>query len=111
MCIHAVFTTFVERTMSNLEMKEALRLCKETTTIEEIIDLTKHARPEVRKRALQEMCPCRVKADVDEFWFRVLEMVEDPDNNVRQQVGMVTRTHTHTHTHTFECFTDRKATY
>ena len=74
--------------MSNLEMKEALRLCKETTTIEEIIDLTKHARPEVRKRALREMCPCRVKADVDEFWFRVLEMVEDPDNNVRQQVGM-----------------------
>ena len=31
--------------MSNLPVKEALRLCMETTTIEEIVDLTHHENP------------------------------------------------------------------
>lgn len=39
-----------------------------------------------RKRALGELCPCRVKDDVDEFWERVFDMVNDPDAAVRYQV-------------------------
>ncbi|KAK3584658.1 hypothetical protein CHS0354_001237 [Potamilus streckersoni] len=72
--------------MSTLQMKEALRLCAETTDIDVIIDLTKHDNPQVRQRALREMCPCRVKADLADFWNRVLEMIDDEADNVRQQV-------------------------
>ena len=36
-----------------------------------IIQLTKHSDARIRKRALKELCPCRVKDDVDAFWDRV----------------------------------------
>ena len=72
--------------MSNLPYKEALRMCKETTDIDMIIDLTKHEHPQVRQVALREMCPCRVKTDISDFWRRVLEMIDDPAPNVRYQV-------------------------
>ena len=65
---------------------EALRLCEKTTDIDVIIALTKHNDPYVRKMALREICPCRVKDDVEDFWKRVVEMVDDPDPIVRQQV-------------------------
>lgn len=70
------------------EMKrgEALRLCKSTHNVDVIIGLSEHKDPSVRKAALKEMCPCRVKIDIDEFWDRVLSMVDDPDDAVRQQV-------------------------
>ena len=29
-----------------------------------------------RRRALKEMCPCRVKGDIDLFWARVFEMIQ-----------------------------------
>lgn len=32
------------------------------------------------------MCPCKVKCDIDLFWNRVFEMVNDTDKNVRYQV-------------------------
>ena len=70
----------------DLKQSEALRLCKDTTDIDVIIALTKHEKPVVRQRALREMCPCRVKEDIDDFWIRVVQMVEDPADNVRQQV-------------------------
>lgn len=66
---------------------EALRLCEKTTIIETIISLTKHANARVRQRALKEMCPCRVKEDLTEFWERVLEMIDDEAPNVRFQVS------------------------
>ncbi|VDI74834.1 uncharacterized protein [Mytilus edulis] len=72
--------------ISKLPVTEAMRLCRDTTTIETIIELTKHSHPQVRQRALKEMCPCRVKKDHDDFWKRVLEMVDDEAVNVRQQV-------------------------
>ena len=43
---------------------------------------------DVRRRALREMCPCRVKQDLTDFWKRVLEMTHDPDPIVRQQVHL-----------------------
>ncbi|GFN80709.1 hypothetical protein PoB_000721500 [Plakobranchus ocellatus] len=71
---------------SQLRPNAALRLCKDTTDIDVIIDLTKHDSPQVRQKALKEMCPCRVKKDISDFWARVLEMVNDPSSNVRYQV-------------------------
>ena len=72
--------------MSSESVRMALRLCKETTTIETIIDLTRHDDPRVRQNALKQMCPCRVKKDHDAFWERVLEMTDDEAANVRSQV-------------------------
>ncbi|CAD5122538.1 unnamed protein product [Dimorphilus gyrociliatus] len=69
-----------------LSTREALRRCLQTTDINEVISLSKHSDPTVRQRALREMCPCRVKTDIGEFWARVLEMIDDPATNVRQQV-------------------------
>lgn len=69
-----------------LNSREALRRCIETTDIDEVITLSKHSDPVVRQKALREMCPCRVKTDINDFWNRVLEMIDDPATNVRQQV-------------------------
>jgi len=73
---------------NTLEMssKEAMKMCETTSDIDTIITLTRHSNPDVRRRALKEICPCRVKSDVDEFWNRVFEMLNDSDKDVRYQV-------------------------
>lgn len=71
---------------TTVPVKEALRRCKITTDIDEIIAMTKHESAQVRQRALKEMCPCRVKRDLSDFWRRVFEMVHDEATNVREQV-------------------------
>jgi hypothetical protein len=73
--------------MNNLPTKDALALCRDTEDITTILALTNHTDPLVRKRALKEICPCRVKDDIDLFWERVLEMIDDPSDNVREQVS------------------------
>ncbi|CAM4758209.1 unnamed protein product [Rotaria magnacalcarata] len=72
--------------MNNIPSKEAIRLCRETEDIKTILELTNHVDPIVRQRALKEICPCRVKDDIDVFWERVVEMTDDPADNVREQV-------------------------
>ncbi len=74
--------------MNNIASKDALRLCRETEDIQTILALTNHVDPIVRQRALKEICPCRVKDDIDLFWERVLEMIDDPADNVRDQVSI-----------------------
>jgi len=74
--------------MNNIASKDALRLCRETEDIQTILALTNHVDPIVRQRALKEICPCRVKDDIDLFWERVLEMIDDPADNVRDQVSV-----------------------
>jgi hypothetical protein len=74
--------------MNNIATKDALRLCRETEDIQTILALTTHVDPIVRQRALKEICPCRVKDDIDLFWERVIEMIDDPADNVREQVSI-----------------------
>ena len=74
--------------LAALPSKDALRLCRETEDIPTILALTHHQDPVVRQRALKEICPCRVKEDIDQFWKRVLEMIDDPADNVREQVSV-----------------------
>ena len=70
-----------------LKVSEASRLAKETTDVDVIIALSRHREGQVRKNSLVQMCPCRVKQDIDKFWDRVFEMVNDPDPIVRAQVN------------------------
>jgi vesicle coat complex subunit len=71
---------------SRLKANTAKKLCVDTTDINVILGLSKHPDPQVRKASLREMCPCRVKDDVDAFWRRVIEMVDDESPLVREQV-------------------------
>ena len=69
------------------EMARAdLRRIQETEDIYEIIELTRAPDAQVRLKATQQMCPCRVKDDIPEFWERIFELAMDEDANVRYQV-------------------------
>ena len=75
--------------LSKLKQSEAVKLARETTDVNVIIELSRHSNPHVRKESLREMCPCRVKEDIDLFWNRVIEMIEDEDRLVRAQVNII----------------------
>lgn len=74
---------------NKLKQNEASRLAKETTDVDVIIALSKHPDPIVRKKSLVEMCPCRVRLDIDKFWDRVFEMINDESQLVRGQVRRI----------------------
>jgi len=60
---------------------------KETTLFfQDFLDLTYSEDPEVRRKALRELCPCQVRHNVEEFWSRIMAMIQDPDPHVRYQV-------------------------
>lgn len=63
-----------------------LELCKETTDLDVILNLTRDENPKIRLKAIQQICPCRVQKDIDTFWKRIFEMVDDPDAEVRRQI-------------------------
>jgi len=52
----------------------------------EHLEKTRDKNPKVRLSAIKEMCPCKVKSDIDLFWKRIFEMVNDEDSDVRWQV-------------------------
>mmetsp|Transcript_33039 Transcript_33039/g.29279 ORF Transcript_33039/g.29279 Transcript_33039/m.29279 type:complete len:106 (-) Transcript_33039:52-369(-) len=54
--------------------------------MDEIIALTAAKDPKIRLKATQEMCPCHVKADREEFWNRIIELATDSDEKIRYQV-------------------------
>lgn len=54
--------------------------------MEELIQLSRSEDPLVRQRATQQMCPCRVGKDFEEFWTRTFELATDEDPTVRYQI-------------------------
>ncbi len=79
-------STTTQLDFSKMRVNQASALAKTTTDVNVIIALSKHPEGLVRKRSLVEMCPCRVKKDIDKFWLRVLEMANDEEALVRAQV-------------------------
>jgi len=69
-----------------MNCSEKKSICNNTEDIKTLIDFTRDENPQVRLAALKNMCPCKVKADIDLFWKRVLEMVMDENDDVRYQV-------------------------
>mmetsp|Transcript_25265 Transcript_25265/g.24883 ORF Transcript_25265/g.24883 Transcript_25265/m.24883 type:complete len:134 (+) Transcript_25265:17-418(+) len=67
-------------------IRECMGRIKDTTDIEEIIELTKNPDPQVRAVAIRSICPCRVYDKIHLFWERVLEMIDDEDEKVRENV-------------------------
>ena len=54
--------------------------------IDELLELTHDADPKVRSRAVRELCPCHVQADIERIWQRIFAMVDDGDVGVRRTV-------------------------
>lgn len=67
-------------------VRELVREAAETESVARIVELAKHEDATVRLAAVKQVCPCRVKADVDAFWTQVFAMVRDPAVAVRWQV-------------------------
>lgn len=68
------------------EKQDLLSRIKNTEDIDEILEITKCPDPEIRIKAAQQLCPCRVKDDYEPFWDRLFEMVDDEVAAVRRQV-------------------------
>ena len=56
-----------------------------TFSTDQFIELTYDEDVRCRRKALQDLCPCRVKVKVDEFWARIVQLSDDPDAVVRYQ--------------------------
>lgn len=54
--------------------------------VEDLLALTWDPQARTRRRALRELCPCELQANVREVWDRILEMRADPDAGVRSWV-------------------------
>ena len=50
--------------------------------IEAALRLTRHPDPRVRREAVHELCPCRLKANHQEVWDSLMAMAADEDAKV-----------------------------
>lgn len=57
--------------------KEIIRKCRETEDMDEILELTHSEDVDIRHEAVKQLCPCNVQKDIEVFWERVFEMVDD----------------------------------
>lgn len=55
-------------------------------TLEHIFKNTFDDNPSIRAKAVRELCPCKIKEDYSEIWERLLELVDDPNDQVRMNV-------------------------
>ena len=54
--------------------------------IDAVLEQTGDADAKVRARAVEALCPCRVKCNDPRVWDRVLQLVQDPALEVRRWV-------------------------
>lgn len=54
--------------------------------IDGLLELTFSSKAQERARAVQQLCPCRVRRNEPRVWERVIEMTGDPDAKVRSHV-------------------------
>jgi vesicle coat complex subunit len=65
--------------------KALLKLAEESLSFEEVLVLSYNQEENIRLKALQRLCPCRVGDEYSQFWNRIFEMVEDPSPKIRYQ--------------------------
>ena len=52
-------------------------MCDET--ISEYLQRTYDPDPKKRKKALKDLCPCHVRADIPQLWDRIFELLSDDE--------------------------------
>ena len=77
---------FVDYGFDKMDRGELLKHIKATEDMDEIIALTGAKDDQVRLKACQEMCPCHVKADLQEFWDAIFRLAHDKNDDIRYQV-------------------------
>ena len=58
-------------------------MCDES--ISEYLERTHDPNPQKRRKALKDLCPCHVRADIPDLWDRIFECLADEDGGVRDQ--------------------------
>ena len=58
-------------------------MCDESVL--EYIERTRDPSPHKRRKALRDLCPCHVRADIPQLWERIFECLSDEDGRVRDQ--------------------------
>ena len=71
---------------SNQLKKALLKLAEESLSFTEVLSLTHNKNENIRIKALQRFCPCRVGDSHEQFWTRIFEMADDPCAKIRYQV-------------------------
>lgn len=66
--------------------KDIINICRNTEDIDEILEYTYSKDDDIRLEACKQLCPCKVLRDIEVFWNRVFEMVEDPDVRIRKRI-------------------------
>lgn len=66
--------------------KACLTLAKDSLNFDEVLVLTNHKDEDVRLKAVQRLCPCKVQDEYEQFWNRMFELVSDPSPSIRSQV-------------------------
>ena len=66
--------------------KDIINTCRNTEDIDEILEYTYSEDDDIRLEACKQRCPCKVLRDIEVFWNRVFEMVEDPDVRIRKRI-------------------------
>jgi hypothetical protein len=72
--------------VADLHKKEIMSECRNTEDIEVILNYTHHEDNDIRLEAVKQLCPCKVLKDIDVFWERVLELVNDEDVRIRSRI-------------------------
>ena len=83
--LHAVYENDEDKEASQLKIT-LVKLAKESLSFDEVLVLTHYIDEEVRLKALQRLCPCRVGDEYEQFWNRIFQMADDPSSKIRYQV-------------------------
>jgi hypothetical protein len=83
----AVYEEELGEENDTFKQKQALlQIAKESLSFTEVIVLTYNKDENIRLKALQRLCPCRVGDEYEIFWSRTFAMADDPSAKIRYQV-------------------------
>lgn len=70
----------------DLHKKEIMNGIRNTEDIDVVLKYTHDEDNDIRLEAVKQLCPCKVLRDVEVFWDRVFELVDDEDVRIRSRV-------------------------
>lgn len=66
--------------------KEIMSECRNTDDMDVILKYTHSEDSDIRLEATKQLCPCKVLKDIEVFWDRVFELVDDEDVRIRARI-------------------------
>ena len=72
--------------LDKLDKRKKIKLLNETGDLSKIIHLSKDKDPDIRLKAVENLCPCKIKRDYEMVYNRLFELSTDENVKVRFQV-------------------------